>query len=604
MLEIKMFGSFAVQRDGASLCTHWKRSANRLLALLTLNHNRSVSATWAIASLMMPETVFPQSVKELREVLGPEDRNRIKHASHQIHFDTSGVQVDMFVFDKLIQRGTQESYETAVRIYKGGMLRDWEEDSWFSEERENCLLGYLDAIDFLAKDALANKDFGRAASFLRLHVSAYPEMDSAWIRLAQVYITSGEIESLRDMKSQYLASLSKRSAEEGRRLEPSVRLLNLCDSHANTVEISPKHGGTELPRGTAIAPMPADAASSSKSRMLEPVGGVVLPESPFYLVRDADIRAREAVERKDSFVMIKGARQVGKSSLIAQLMRSTRASGARVVRSDWQKLPRAALETAETFLAALAETVAEDLELENSPNSHFVSTRAATACFESFLRKDVFRNVSGQIVLFIDEADRLFETPYRDDVFALMRSWHGERAFDMSGHWNRFTVVIAYATEAHLFIKNLAQSPFNVGTRIELGDFSLDEVTEMNRRYGSPLSTEPDVAKLYELVGGHPYLVRRCLHELVTTGSSIAELRARVQSSDTLFNDHLGRMRLALLQDTDLLASLREYLSNGSLPLVDDFVRLRSSGLVMGESPRSMSLRCRLYEIYLRRNLL
>ena len=49
-----------------------------------------------------------------------------------------------------------------------------------------------------------------------------------------------------------------------------------------------------------------------------------------------------------------------------------------------------------------------------------------------------------------------------------------------------------YATEVHLFIRDLNQSPFNVGTRVALEDF-----------------TRPQVARLAELVGGHPCLTRR-----------------------------------------------------------------------------------------------
>ena len=604
MLEINMFGSFAVQRDGESLCTHWKRNANRLLALLTLNHNRAMSTAWATASLMMPETVFPHSVCELRDVLGPADRDRIYQANRQIHFDTSGVRVDMFAFDKLIQKGTQESYETAVRLYNGGLLRDWPEDSWFSEERENCLLGYLDAIDYLARKALAQEDFSRAAAFLRLHVNTFPEMDSAWTRLAQVYDMSGESGNLQDVKLEYITFLAKRSEDEGRVISPSISFMSIFGPQISVDDKGAHPDTSQLSRPARTIHAQTIAADWSKTRLLEPIGGAVQPESPFYLVRDADSQAHEAIQRRDSFVLIKGVRQVGKSSLIAQLMRSARDSGARVVRSDWQKLPRATLDTDESFLISLAEAFVEDLALNCSPQTRFASSKARTACFERFLREDVFRTVSEPIVWFIDEADRLFDTSFRDDVFALMRSWHGERAFDQSGPWNRFTVVIAYATEAHLFIKNLAQSPFNVGTRIELDDFTLEQVHEMNRRYASPLSTATGVSKLYALVGGHPYLVRRCLHELVTSGSGITKLRNRFEHSDMLLNDHLGRMRLALLQDPDLLESLRTYLITGDSPKLDDFMRLRSSGLVLGESPSSMRFRCLLYEIYLRRHLL
>ena len=48
---------------------------------------------------------------------------------------------------------------------------------------------------------------------------------------------------------------------------------------------------------------------------LEAVGGAVPADSRFYIVRPTDDEFHEALERKDSIVLIKGARQMGKSSL-------------------------------------------------------------------------------------------------------------------------------------------------------------------------------------------------------------------------------------------------------------------------------------------------
>ena len=87
-------------------------------------------------------------------------------------------------------------------------------------------------------------------------------------------------------------------------------------------------------------------------------------------------------------------------------------------------------------------------------------------------------------------------------MFGVFRSWHNKRALDPEGPWRRLTLAIAYATEAHLFSTDLNQSPFNVGTRLVLEDVTVEQVEELNRRYGSPLRTKADVAAYYRLVGG------------------------------------------------------------------------------------------------------
>jgi hypothetical protein len=94
------------------------------------------------------------------------------------------------------------------------------------------------------------------------------------------------------------------------------------------------------------------------------------------------------------------------------------------------------------------------------------------------------------MVWFMDEADKLFGVPFASDFFGLVRSWHNSRATEPGSAWSRFTVVIGYATEAHLFIQDLNQSPFNVGRQLPMRNFSVEETAELNLRYGSPLSRE------------------------------------------------------------------------------------------------------------------
>jgi len=83
----------------------------------------------------------------------------------------------------------------------------------------------------------------------------------------------------------------------------------------------------------------------------------------------------------------------------------------------------------------------------------------------------------------LDEVDRLITCGFGSEVFGLFRSWHNERSLDPSGPWERLTMAIAYATEAHLFITDVNQSPFNVGTRLTVEDFTLSQVADLNERY-------------------------------------------------------------------------------------------------------------------------
>jgi hypothetical protein len=164
--------------------------------------------------------------------------------------------------------------------------------------------------------------------------------------------------------------------------------------------------------------------------------------------------------------------------------------------------------------------------------------------------------------------------------------------------------VIAYATEAHLFIADANQSPFNVGTRVTLEDFTPEEVADLNRRCGSPLCDTGEVERFCRLVGGHPYLVRRGLHEMAAGGLDIAAIERETEHDEGIFGDHLRRLRSVLGRDPALMEAAREVLQGRPCPTVESFYRLRSAGVITGTSARRAQPRCGLYAAYLQRHLL
>jgi hypothetical protein len=186
----------------------------------------------------------------------------------------------------------------------------------------------------------------------------------------------------------------------------------------------------------------------------------------------------------------------------------------------------------------------------------------------------------------------------------LFRSWHNERALDPSGPWSRLTLAIAYATEAHLFITDLNQSPFNVGTRLSLEDFTVEQVADLNRRYGAPLQNEAEVTRFYRLVSGHPHLVRLGLHEMTSHGTCSAALESTATRGGGVFGDHLRRIRRLLARDPELCEVVRELLQGRPCPTPESFYRLRSAGLIVGDTEHDARLRCPLYAQYLARHLL
>src|SRR5438874_1977799 len=204
----------------------------------------------------------------------------------------------------------------------------------------------------------------------------------------------------------------------------------------------------------------------------------------------------------------------------------------------------------------------------------------------------------------MDEVDKLFTAPFASDFFGLVRSWHNSRSTEIGGPWDRLTVVIAYATEAHLFIQDLNQSPFNVGRRLELQDFNLQQMVDLNGRYGGPLKSYQEVERLHALIGGQPFLARRALDVLATGKLDSAGLEEQAARDDGPFGDHLKR----ILVSVSRLPAVREYvkavLAGNARADQEAYYRLLAAGVVAQDRGGAVVFRCNLYQRYLQAHTL
>ena len=68
---------------------------------------------------------------------------------------------------------------------------------------------------------------------------------------------------------------------------------------------------------------------------------------------------------------------------------------------------------------------------------------------------------------------------------------------------------------------------------------------------------------------------------------------------DGPFGDHLRRLLFVLTQDPEIRAGVTDLLHNRPCPTDEVFHRLRSGGVVRGETRKDAVLRCDLYRRYL-----
>jgi len=335
---------------------------------------------------------------------------------------------------------------------------------------------------------------------------------------------------------------------------------------------------------------------------LPPPGGVIPLDTKFYVERPTDRAFHHALSRRDSVILIRGARQMGKTSLLARGLHQARAAGTRVIVTDFQKLNASNLASIEKLYRTLGRWIAHGLEAPVKLEEVWDPDLGASVNFENFVM-EVLKKTSGPVVWAMDEADRLFPEEYGSEVFGLFRSWHNARDLDPDQLLPRLTLVISYATEAHLFIRDINQSPFNVGTQLALEDFTAAQVNELNKLYGSPLKSDRDLARFFQLLGGQPYLVNRGLYEMVQQGLDTDAFLKQADRDEGIFGDHLRRILVMLARNEKLAEVVRGVLHGKPCPDADSFHRLRSAGVMAGDSVRAARLRCQLYGQYLERHL-
>lgn len=322
--------------------------------------------------------------------------------------------------------------------------------------------------------------------------------------------------------------------------------------------------------------------------------GALPVDSPRYIRRDADREVRDAVLRHESIVLIKGGRQTGKSSLLARAIAEARAHGTAIAVVDLLGMDDTDFGDPGRFLLRVAETVEDQVPCGMPVGEFWNPQRAPGANLERWLRRHVLSTSPFGFVLAIDQADRLLRHRWCGEVFGLFRAWHNRRATDPDPDWSNLTVTISYTAEAHHFIADPNQSPFNVGTPTVLSDFSAAESEGLRRRVAD--SVDPDEwLRFHSWVGGHPYLVQLGLDALSSGQWTVERLLEATMDGQGPLTPHLAGL-LRWVEADERHRGWVESLSS-QRPMVDSeaFAGLRSVGLVGSDQRAVASWRCPLY---------
>lgn len=119
-------------------------------------------------------------------------------------------------------------------------------------------------------------------------------------------------------------------------------------------------GQIELSPGLQIGVAPVYSAP------LPPPGGGLDADDPWYIRRSTDITAKSLISHQGVTLVIKGSRQMGKTSLLVRTLSTAIDLGKRCALIDFQMLGQESLSNSSTFFCRFARSVAEGLEIEQN----------------------------------------------------------------------------------------------------------------------------------------------------------------------------------------------------------------------------------------------
>ncbi len=267
-------------------------------------------------------------------------------------------------------------------------------------------------------------------------------------------------------------------------------------------------------------------------------GGTLRPDAPCYIERAADAELFAALSRGELCYLLT-SRQMGKSSLMVRTAARLRREGRRVVVLDLTAVGKNL--TAEQWYRSLLDLVGEQLGLETelarywSKHLHLGPFRRFMAALETAASTVPAADTAPDLVVFVDEIDAVQSLPFSsDEFFAGIRELHNRRA-ENPGAARMTFCLLGVAIPADL-IRDPRSTPFNVGRRIELTDFTAEEAWPLAPGLeaggagiapGTPRNPSQHarnlLARILYWTAGQPYLTQRLCQAVA---EALVEVRA------------------------------------------------------------------------------
>ena len=353
--------------------------------------------------------------------------------------------------------------------------------------------------------------------------------------------------------------------------------------------------------------------------------GVVPLDSILYIKRKADERCHyeltSARERNQSvpFIRLKGAKGIGKSSLLERIgnfLEKERKE--KVVRidlgtdafnsstfTDIEELFHSfTKEVKEAFAKLIPGLRPPDLNLKDL--GVWDKNKAPGKNCTDYLEEHVFQKIDKTPkTLLIDGIDLILGKPTQDDFLLVLRTW-SETKMKLTVNNTKViwpSIVIAYSTEPYPDAKFQGSPLQNVGTSIELDEFTPESILNLTKLYGLTWNSK-DVRDLIQFVESRPSLIQIALYQISQANISLEQLEEEAVKITGPFSDYLLKY-LKILQDPEnekLKDCFQNILQGKDSDDIFSKYQLEKIGLIRcGKNKEEVS--CELYRRFFEKNL-
>ena len=325
------------------------------------------------------------------------------------------------------------------------------------------------------------------------------------------------------------------------------------------------------------------------------IGGSLDHQNPTYVKRKADDELYNALKNGE-FCYVLNSRQMGKSSLRVKMAKKLKQEGFKCVSVDMTKI--SSYGSAEEWYGDLMFMLLQGLILDQKVNFELwlqeCSYLSPLQKFNQFIETIILSQLQEKIIIFLDEIDSIIKIKFKDEFFAVIRSFYNQRSENQE--YKRLTFcLLGVATPSDL-IQDKTRTPFNIGQAIELKGFEFSEAqSSLTQGLREVVDNPEEILKeILNWTGGQPFLTQKLCQLVVEKAENRTPNIEQIVRTYIINNwesqdepEHLKTIRDRILYNEKishrLLGLYQHILKQGKIEVDGSFEqsKLRLSGLVI-----------------------